>query len=111
VPVASIPAVVDEWRERTCTAKPSAGIPAHITVAVPFVPPAEIDETLIDELGELASGVASFRFVLRTFGRFERVLWLAPEPTAPFFALHERIHGRFPGFRSTATPSWRSCRT
>jgi len=29
VPVPAAAAVVDEWRERTCGARPSAGVPPH----------------------------------------------------------------------------------
>ncbi len=98
VPVAGAAAAADPWRERTCTAKPSAGIPPHVTIAFPFVPPSELDDALVEGLAELVGAVPGFPFELAGFGRFPEVLYLAPTPSEPFVALKERVHGRFPGY-------------
>lgn len=88
--------VVDGWRERTSYAKPSQGVPAHITILFPFVPPARVDDGLIAQLGALFAVVESFSFVLRKTERFPGVLFLAPEPARPFVELTERVYAAFP---------------
>src|SRR5512142_3588495 len=105
IPFAGISSVVDAWRARTCGAKPSVGVPPHVTLAFPFVAPGFLDHVLVDELRTVAAAAAPFEVVLRSFGRFPRVLWLAPEPVAPFAALHERIHAAFPGHPLHGDPS------
>lgn len=90
--------VVDSWRERTSAAKPSRGVPAHITILFPFVPPANIDDTLIARLGALFAGFGGFTFDLPSAGRFPGVLFLAPHPAAPFVTLTEMVHVAFPGY-------------
>jgi 2'-5' RNA ligase len=65
-----------------------AGVPAHITLIVPWLPPEEILTGDLDELGDTLHGVEAFDFALGRvcwFGR--RVLWLAPDPIEPFVKL------------------------
>lgn len=52
VPVSEASEAVDAWLERTATAKPSAGIPAHITIVFPFVPARSIDKAVISSYPE-----------------------------------------------------------
>ena len=79
----------------------AAGVPAHVTLVVPWLPPGEItDEDLAELEAELAD-VHAFDFALTRvdwFGR--RVLWVAPEPADPFLKLTHRIADRF------NTPPW-----
>ena len=98
VPVAGVPAAVDEWRERTCNAKPSGGIPAHITVLFPFVPAAELDAARIAEVEALFGDVRGFDFQLRELRAFPRILYLAPEPDAPFALLTRTMIERYPEY-------------
>ena len=60
VEVPEAAAAVDGWRERTSPAKPSNGVPSHVTVLFPFVPAAEVDDELIRKLGELFAALPSF---------------------------------------------------
>ena len=46
------------------------GVPAHITVLYPFLPPAEISEPLLASLGRLFAGFAAFEFTLDRVGWF-----------------------------------------
>jgi 2'-5' RNA ligase len=74
------------------------GVPAHVTVLYPFLPPDEID-------GRALAGVASAVGTVPAFDvRFERtawfgdeVLWLAPEPSEPLRELTTQVWQRFPG--------------
>src|SRR5207237_225866 len=74
----------------------AAGVPAHVTVMVPFLPPGELDAGLIGELRALLAEVEPFRFCLDGVGWFGRsVLYLAPAPAEPFVALTERVIDAF----------------
>jgi len=74
------------------------GVPAHITVLYPFLPPAEIGPDVLAALARLFAGVPRFSFVLdrvRWFG--QSVVWLGPSDEAPFRAMTERAVEAYPG--------------
>lgn len=89
---------VEEWRERTCTDKPSIGIPAHVTLLFPFVPAPEIDDGLVAELSALFGGFEIFNVELRETRRWPEMVYLAPEPPEPFIDLTEAIVARYPDY-------------
>jgi 2'-5' RNA ligase len=73
------------------------GVPAHITVLYPFLPPAGIGEPLLAELGRLFARFAAFEFTLDRVGWFgEEVVWLGPRDPAPFSALTSAAFTAFP---------------
>jgi hypothetical protein len=74
----------------------AAGIPAHVTVLYPFLEPRAIDDAVERDLGQIAGGMEPFDLVLGRTGRFPTVLWLAPEPAAPFIALTDAVTARWP---------------
>jgi 2'-5' RNA ligase len=79
----------------------AAGVPAHITLIVPWLPPEEITAADLEELEGVLHDVKAFDFELTHvdwFGR--RVLWVAPEPPGPFLELINVLADRF------ATPPW-----
>jgi 2'-5' RNA ligase len=72
-------------------------VPAHVTVLYPFVTPESLDDAHVRRLTRLFDDVAPFDFVLRRIGWFgEKVVYLAPEPAAPFVALTEGVVREFP---------------
>ena len=77
---------------------PSAawGIPAHVTVLYPFVAAGDLDEATGDALAALFSGFPRFRCRFPRVGRFRDVVYLNPEPDAPFRALTEAVFARWP---------------
>jgi hypothetical protein len=80
---------------------PSAswGVPAHITVLYPFLPPDRIDAAVLAAVAETVAAVPAFDLVLARTRRFgDQVLWLAPEPDAPLRALTAAVWDRFPDF-------------
>jgi 2'-5' RNA ligase len=100
IPVPQADSVVGRWRFEYDPVA-AAGVPAHVTLVVPWLPPAEITESDLSELEEELADVAAFDFTLTRvdwFGR--RVLWLAPEPAEPFLKLTHRLADRF------HTPPW-----
>lgn len=74
------------------------GVPAHVTVLYPFLPPALIGPTELRRLTEVVSSVPRFEVTfsqVRWFG--EEVAWLAPEPGDGFRALTGAVCASFPG--------------
>jgi 2'-5' RNA ligase len=95
IPVPQADSVVGRWRHEHDPVA-AAGVPAHVTLIVPWLPPAEIGGADLAELEEELGGVPAFDFALTRvdwFGR--RVLWLAPEPAKPFLELTQRLADRF----------------
>jgi 2'-5' RNA ligase len=88
--------LVGSWRERFDSSA-ADGVPAHITLLYPMGPPEEMTEEVRRDIGALFEGVRPFRFRLERPGRFPDVLFLAPEPDAPFRELIRLIVDRFPG--------------
>jgi hypothetical protein len=70
------------------------GVPAHITVLFPFLPPDEIDPAALRELFDTH---AQFTFILDRVARFaEGPVWLHPEPSEPFAELTRAVWARWP---------------
>lgn len=89
---------VRHHRERLDSSAP-LGVPAHITVLFPFMPPETIDPAALTKLGELFADVSGFRFRLdRTNWFGDEVLWLAPRDPGPFRALTLRVFQAYPAF-------------
>ncbi|PVZ03475.1 2'-5' RNA ligase family protein [Actinomycetospora cinnamomea] len=89
-------ALVGPFRERL---DPTArrGLGAHVTLVYPFLEPAAVTDAAVGTLRDAVAPVAPFtcRFgAVRWFGR--RVLWLAPEPVAPFREIADRVRHAVP---------------
>jgi len=89
---------VDDWSERTATAKPSTEVPAHVTILFPFIPAHEIDDAVSRDLWAIFARAPAFGFTLRQTQRFPGVLYLAPEPPEPFVSLTEAVIAWYPGY-------------
>jgi len=74
----------------------AAGMPAHITINYPFVPGVNPDKNLYQALSDLFSKIDSFTFDFHRFDRFPDVIYLSPEPEAPFIQLIASVATRFP---------------
>jgi hypothetical protein len=73
------------------------GVPAHLTVLYPFLPPAEIGPGVLAELSRLFAGMPRFDFALNRVRWFdESVVWLGPSDESPFRALTERAALAYP---------------
>jgi 2'-5' RNA ligase len=91
-------AAVHRYRERL-DANALLGIPAHVTVLAPFMPPQMIDASVLTRLGELFADVSPFQFRLDRSDWFsDHVLWLAPGDPGPFRDLTQRVFQEFPAF-------------
>jgi 2'-5' RNA ligase len=79
---------------------PSAkvGMPAHITLLYPFMSPELIGTAVLEQARAAVAGTREFAFNLARVSRFPGVLYLAPEPAAPFAELTRRLVQQFPKF-------------
>jgi 2'-5' RNA ligase len=87
LPVPAAEAAVEAHRARL-DASARDGVPAHVTVLYPFLPPGEIGPTVLARLATLFAAAPRFSFTLdqvRWFG--ESVVWLGPSDPEPFRAL------------------------
>ncbi len=90
-------AIVGPHRSRFDPAH-SWGVPAHVTVLFPFIPPAALTEGVLQRLAEAVATVEAFQGSLaRTAWFGEDVLWLAPTPDEPFRLLTHAVCAAFPG--------------
>jgi len=98
VPVPAAEPVVAEHRLRLDSAAP-AGVPAHVTVIYPFVPPGELGPALIECVAEAVRSVPAFSCYFTGPAWFnEHVVWLRPEPDTPFRALTHAVWQAFPDY-------------
>ena len=75
------------------------GVPAHITLLYPFMAPELIGTAVLERVRAVVATRSSFAFSLAGVGRFPDVLYIAPEPAAPFIELTEGLVRQFPEFR------------
>ena len=99
VPVPEAERVVSRHRARLDGAA-AQGVPAHVTVLYPFVPPSAITAATLESLAAAVASVGAFDCefpVTAWFG--SDVLWLAPRPDEPFRAMTRAVTAAFPGYR------------
>ena len=90
------PAVGPHRREHTPGG--AEGVPAHVTILVPFADSALLVAGMMRELRETLQEFLPFRFAFHRLARFDgppTVLYGVPEPAAPFVSLTERLRDRF----------------
>ncbi len=95
VPVPTATPLVRQQRLRYDPAA-AANVPEHVTVLYPFLAPDKIDADTLAALRSVFGATSPFRFTLRRTAWFgQGVLYLAPEPAAPFVALTQRLSQAF----------------
>jgi 2'-5' RNA ligase superfamily len=98
VNVPAAEAVVGPYRARLDPAA-SVGVPAHVTVLYPFVPPSDLDTDVVETLTAAIATVPRFRARFETTGWFDTsVLWLDPQPADRFRALTSAVVAAFPDY-------------
>jgi hypothetical protein len=96
VPIPAADAVVGPYRQ-ALDHSAVWGVPAHVTVLYPFLPPARIAAAVIDGLKGAVAEAGAFECVFSRVAWFgQEVVWLAPDPAEPFQALTARVWRRFP---------------
>jgi len=96
VPV-EVPVAVRRLRDRM---DPSAaqGVPAHVTLIYPFLPPSELSDEVRATLAEIVGSEPAFPFTLARVGRWPELVYLVPEPDEPFRRIIGRLIEAFPGY-------------
>lgn len=75
------------------------GVPAHITVLYPFMPPDDISDSTVDAVREVLERFPEFPFRLTRLEQFpEGATYLAPDPAVRFVDLTTAITARFPAY-------------
>ncbi len=85
-------------RSRFAGELPPVGVPPHITLQYPWMPPVLIDEGVLAEVDSLFAAFSVFDFSLNLgwFGR--EVLLLVPDDPTPFVRLTKAILSRWPEY-------------
>ena len=97
VPFRELAAAVEPWLEHSVGARPSHGIPPHVTLLFPFPPP---DESVVAEATDALAKLESFDVMFGELRRFTdtKALYLTPDPVEPFIAVIESLVATFPGW-------------
>jgi len=96
VPVPEAEGLVGAWRERYDDSA-RTGVPAHVTLLYPFLPPEEITPFDLQRLSALFETTPSRRYQFVAVRRFSRgVLYLAPEPETFLREMTRRIWTTYP---------------
>jgi len=96
VPVPAADPVVSTHRQ---SLDPSArwGVPAHVTLLFPFLPPSQVSYSVVNRIDNALSALTAIDFSLERTGWFDdQVLWLAPHPDDPFRRLIQILCDAFP---------------
>jgi 2'-5' RNA ligase len=69
-----------------------------VTLLYPFVPPNSLTAEIRDRVAAVLATEPSFSFTLARVMRWPTVVWLAPEPDAPFRRLITALQAEFPDY-------------
>jgi hypothetical protein len=98
VKVPSAEPLVGDLRQRF-DATTKLGVPAHITVLVPFMDPQHITPAILDRAQHALNRVAAFSFSLSRVARFPATAYLVPESPEPFIAMTKALVDVFSDFQ------------
>lgn len=94
LPVPAFESFLQQHRATNSAVSPE-GVPAHLTLLFPFLPPFRCEEAHAEVEGFFDS-VEPFEFELTHVGWFEeRVVFVAPSDPLPFVALTEQLIGQW----------------
>jgi 2'-5' RNA ligase len=82
---------------RRHTPSGARGMPAHVTLIVPFADTADVG-ACTEEVARALEPFAPFKVAFRETARFAGTLYLEPEPAEPFVAMTEALVQAFPDF-------------
>ena len=96
VPV-DVPMAMRRLRDRM---DPSAaiGVPAHITLLYPFLPPDGVDAAVKAQVARIVSAATAFPFMLEHVQRWPNVVCLLPQPSLSFSRLIRQLAAAFPDY-------------
>ena len=101
VPVGAVDGIVSPWR-RQFDSSAAVGVPPHVTIVFPFLPADRLTERDLADLAGVFRAEPVFEVTFASFGRFagaegeQDVLYLRPDPAAPFRRLIAAMGERWP---------------
>jgi 2'-5' RNA ligase len=90
-----VPAGIERLR-RAHDRSARLGVPAHVTILYPFVAASELLPAIREEVATIAAEIRAFEVGFESVARWPGVVYLEPQPSAPFTALIDRAAARFP---------------
>ncbi len=99
VPVLQADGLLRPWRPRWQPAAP-VGIPAHVTLAYPFLPADELGTAALSGLSAVFGAQPPFSVSLGGVGRRPGIVYLEVDPAEQLVALAAQVHAAFPASRS-----------
>lgn len=97
--IAPIDDSIEQFRQRHDPLA-ALGVPPHVTVHFPFVPPPLIDDAVLDVVADVISGFEAFDVTFVGIGEFPGVVWLRPSPDQRFRQLTSALTAAFPAYPS-----------
>jgi len=97
VSLAATESLVGAWRQRHDSSA-AHGVPAHVTVLYPFIERGRLDDRTIVQLHRLVARHPQFDVSFPRCKRFPGVLYLEPEPAAPFRDLTAQVVESWPAY-------------
>ena len=88
--------VVAPFRARYAVESVARRLPAHITLLLPYVAAAGLDDVAVSDAREHFARIAAFDAALVEAGSFTEHVWLAPLPSDAFVELIQLTCSRFP---------------
>jgi 2'-5' RNA ligase len=92
-----VPRVLERLRARWDWAA-GVGVPAHVTILFPFLPERQLGPDVRREVATIAAAHEPFEVRFTRVERFPGVIYLAPEPSAPFAHLTQAVVARYPDY-------------
>jgi 2'-5' RNA ligase len=96
-------ALVGPFRSRYDPVAP-LGMPPHVTILFPFLPESDLGPELLARLERHFAGFEPFDYEFRRTGVFPGILYLRPEPEAPFSEIIEATLALFPTLEPYGEP-------
>jgi 2'-5' RNA ligase len=96
VPI-NVPVPVQRLRDRMDPAA-ADGVPAHVTLIYPFLPPSELRDDVRRRIEQIVATEPAFRVTLASVGRFPEIVYLEPQPVDPFVRLTRSLAAAFPDY-------------
>jgi hypothetical protein len=95
VPVPAAEEAVGRWRA-THDRWAAKGVPAHVTVQGPFLPPERIDDRILTRVAAVLGRARARPFALAAVRRLPGVVYLAPASDEPFAHLTQLLAREWP---------------
>jgi 2'-5' RNA ligase len=74
------------------------GVPAHLTLLYPFLPPVELTPVVRTVIAQIAATESAFSYEMRGPTRWPDTIYVAVDPERPFLRLHAALAAAYPDY-------------